>query len=70
MNRRTPTPPESAPQKKAFRVEEIVDTTGMGRTSIFAAIKDGRLKAVKAGRSTLILAKDLDAFLSSLPPAA
>ena len=43
--------------------------TGLGKTSIFAALKDGRLKARKFGRKLVFLDDDLRAFLASLPPA-
>ena len=41
--------------------------TGLGRTTIYAALKSGALSARKCGRRTLILAADLEAFLQSLP---
>ena len=55
------------PQKLGFTVEEAAALSAIGRTRIFAAIKDGKLKARKFGRRTVILATDLQAFLDSLP---
>jgi excisionase family DNA binding protein len=44
-----------------------VAATGLGRTKIFEAINQGRLRARKAGRRTLIHIDDLNAFIRSLP---
>ncbi len=41
-----------------------------GRTFLYAEIAAGRLKARKAGRSTIILDTDWEEFLSSLPLVA
>jgi excisionase family DNA binding protein len=37
----------------------------LGRTSIYALIKDGRLETVKLGRRTLIKVQSIRALLSS-----
>jgi excisionase family DNA binding protein len=52
---------------RAFRIPEVCKRTGVGRTTVYAAIKDGSLKARKCGRTTVVLADDLRAWLSSLP---
>ena len=52
---------------RAFRIPEVCELTGLGRTSIYAAIKSGELVARKWGRCTVVLAEDVDAFLRSLP---
>ena len=48
-------------------VPDAVKATGMSRTSIYEALKRGDLSARKAGRRTLILFSDLQAYLASLP---
>lgn len=50
-----------------FSINDAVLASGLGRDMIYGAIRDGRLKARKVGRRTLILRADLEAYLSSLP---
>ncbi len=42
--------------------EQAAELLGVSRIRILAFIKDGRLKAEKAGRAWLILKSDLDFF--------
>ena len=56
--------------KLALSVDEASAAAGVGRTSIFKAIKTGRLRAKKHGARTLILPDDLEAWLSTLPSAS
>lgn len=60
-------PPPSHDRQLAHTIEGAAHATTCGRTTIFAAIKSGELKAKKAGRRTLILDADLQAWLDSLP---
>ena len=53
-------------QPWAMSVEEAARMIGVGRTSIYAAIASGALKARKFGSRTLILAEDAKSFLSAL----
>lgn len=54
-------------EKLGVHTDEAADICGIGRTSLYEAMKDGRLKAKKAGRRTIILIDDLKAFLLTLP---
>ncbi|MGO9681103.1 MAG: helix-turn-helix domain-containing protein [Beijerinckiaceae bacterium] len=51
----------------AHTIEEACRVSGLGRTTIYAALKSGALSARKCGRRTLILAAELERFLNSLP---
>lgn len=54
-------------QKLGYTIDQAVDRSGLGRTSLFEAMREKRLTARKYGRRTIILAADLEAFLASLP---
>ncbi len=58
--------PPAAPML-AVSVNEAVRISGVGRTSIYEAIGDGRVEAVKCGSKTLVLIDSLRAFIASLP---
>jgi excisionase family DNA binding protein len=51
----------------AHSVEDTAVHVKCGRTTIYAAIKSGALKARKIGRRTIILDEDLRGWLASLP---
>jgi excisionase family DNA binding protein len=57
------------PTTYAMTIADVSRRTGIGRTSIFEAIRRGELKAIKAGSRTLIRHDDLMAYLDSLPSA-
>ncbi len=50
----------------AVTIPEAVKASGMSRTVIYEALKRG-LPARKAGRRTLIMVVDLEAYLNDLP---
>lgn len=45
-------------QPLAYRVNDFAKASGLGRTSIYELIKDGKLKAVKIAGRTLIPAAE------------
>ena len=51
----------------ALRINEACGASRCGRTTIYEAIKRGELRALKRGKSTLILEIDLRRWLGSLP---
>jgi hypothetical protein len=61
--------------KAAYTVKATLDVLSIGRTSLYAAVKEGQLHPVKFGTKTLFYATDLAAFLDNLskssaePPA-
>jgi excisionase family DNA binding protein len=52
----------------SYSIRQVAESTGLGRTSLYEEIKTGRLRAVKNGNRTLVLAEDLKNWLASLPP--
>ena len=54
-------------EKLAYTVAEAASATGLSRRSVYREIDAGNLVARKRGSNTLILARDLEAFLIALP---
>jgi excisionase family DNA binding protein len=54
--------------KRAISIREFCRLYGIGRTAAYDEIADGKLRAVKAGRRTLIPIDDAEAWLTSRPP--
>jgi hypothetical protein len=55
--------------RQAFSPDEIAQRNGIGRSLVFQEIKEGRLKAQKAGRRTIITRQAEKAWQDSLPSA-
>jgi excisionase family DNA binding protein len=53
--------------KAAYSVNEVCALTGLGRDTVYANIRLGKLVARKVGRRTIITADDVRDFLESLP---
>jgi excisionase family DNA binding protein len=59
--------PAGPVERFAYSIEEVTKVTGLGRSYIYEEIRDGRLRIRKAGRRSLVLPDDLQAWLASLP---
>ena len=60
----TPAPPM---EKLGFTIPEASEVSSLGQTSIYKAIREGKLKCRKFGTRTIITRGDLTAFLDNLP---
>ena len=60
------TPQELGLTKPAYSVNDLLEILPLGRTSLYAAIKKGSLRATKYGKNTWFLGPDVAAFLSKL----
>jgi hypothetical protein len=56
-----------APMARAWSVDEFARNHGIGRTTAFAEIKDGRLIARKVKGRTIVLEEDASAWRAALP---
>lgn len=56
-------------QKQAYTVNETTKEIGIGRSKLYAEIKDGKITPRKIGKKTIFLAKDLEDYLNALPKA-
>ncbi len=50
----------------SYTLKEVCDKARLGKTKLYEVINSGELKAKKWGNRTIILASDLEAFLSKL----
>jgi hypothetical protein len=53
--------------KSILSISDVTKATGLCRTLVYRAIKDGLLEAKKYGARTLITAIALEAFITNLP---
>lgn len=56
-----------AMERLTYTVSETAETLGIGRTSLYAMIGDGRLIAIKIGRRTLIKVSSIKALIGDEP---
>lgn len=57
-------------ERQAHTVPSVVANYGIGRTTIYKLIKEGKLEAVKLGSRTLILDSSVRTLLANLPRLA
>ena len=53
--------------KIAVTLPEATALSGIGRSSLYKLFNEGKLTPRKAGKRTLILVEELEAFVKSLP---
>lgn len=54
-------------EPRLLSVMEAARLLGIGRSTLYLILKDGRLSARKLGKRTLILRDDLETFAQTLP---
>jgi excisionase family DNA binding protein len=62
-----PTAVEIPPDKLTYTIKEAAAALGVGRTTLWRAVSDGKLPAVKFGSRTLIPADGLRQWISAMP---
>lgn len=60
-------PPEVPPEKLAFTLKEAATALGVSKSTLYKALADGKLTAIKLGNRTLIPAEALKAWIASMP---
>jgi hypothetical protein len=58
-----------AGQPLGYRIDEFVRLSGIGRSTTYGYMRAGRLKAIKVGSRTVILAGSARELMETLPPA-
>ena len=53
----------------AYTIRQATNVVGIGRTLLYAEIREGRLRTRKIGRRTLLLRDDLRSWLDATPLA-
>ncbi len=54
-------------EKRCYTIPEATAEGAGGKSAIYEAIKNGKLRAKKRGKRTVILSDDLDEYLKNLP---
>lgn len=53
-------------KKLAYRLPEVTEITGISRSTLYKLMNEGRLRAAKSGRRTLILRTELERYLREI----
>jgi len=64
--KQTNSPAVPPPHVLALSVEEAAAALGIGRTMVFYLLRDGKLRAIKIGKRTLIPVREIESFLARL----
>jgi excisionase family DNA binding protein len=60
-------PPELPPEKLTYSLKEAAAALGVGRSTLYKALTEGALSAVKLGNRTLIRGEALRGWMNSWP---
>jgi excisionase family DNA binding protein len=52
------------PTPRAYRIDDFCRSFGVGRTTVYALLKNGTLRSVKIGRRRLITAESGEALIA------
>jgi excisionase family DNA binding protein len=55
------------PARLGYSIEEFAELTGVGRSSVYKALRSGCLTARKIGKRTIIAAEDVEKWFARLP---
>lgn len=56
-------------ETRAHSITDVCSTLGIARSTFYRLAAAGRLPARKVAGRTVVLSRDLEAFIDSLPPA-
>lgn len=54
---------ENSLNRKTYKIDEVAQALGIGKTTVHKLLRDGELQKIKLGRSTLISADSIEALL-------
>lgn len=54
-------------EKPLYSIDEVAQQTGFCRAMIYRFLREGKLAAVKCGRSTRVKRDDFKAFIDAMP---
>jgi len=55
--------------KISVTIPQAVEMSGIGRSSLYQVIREGKIKLRKSGKRSLILVEELKRYIESLPTA-
>ena len=57
------------PPKIGYSMKEAASVSGVGRTTLYTALRRHELRSVKKGARRIILHRDLQRWLEDMPPS-
>lgn len=59
--------PDLAPRRESYRPQEIAELHGIGASTVYQAIYEGRLHSHRIGRAHVVPAAEVERWLRGLP---